>query len=560
MSWDLNSERELWADICVHSFWHFCDYALGYGSGPHKWWTPRVHKPFCDWYESRIKEWASKRQVEEDKSTTYLMIVVMREFGKTMIITKAGQLWLHLQDPDISSYTGSATVTRAQDFFEPIKTHLNGSDPNSLFVYLYGNWCDRNRTWTTTEVVHGARIALARSEPSLGTWGVETGLTGTHPDAGFIDDPIDYEIMGKDSRWLEKVNTHLTSLTPVFKANALFVYTGTRYHNADAIGESLAFGGALTLTGHDMPGIVASPEGRWHVYFMPGRGSDGVPIYPENWPEKRLKEFDRQNSLIYAAQILQDPNTGQHVALTRAQIEDRWVDEKDVPRNLLHSLHIDTAFKSRESASRGDWSVITHWGHTTDGTGDVYYLEGYGSNRWRVEDFNDQLIMLLQKLKARKQWPFALTDEQEVGGKYGTWELTIQSWCHGAGLPAPPIKLLSRGGRKKNSRIIQAAAYWVDGHVKLVRSAPGLDNLISQMLQIGTSAHDDWADASADVFHSEVYRPARIAGQRDLQPYLSRPWDRELQVGATLDDFDARKAYDFVNNPGADDRSPQPIF
>ena len=467
------------------------------------------------------------------------MVIVHREFGKTMIITKAGQLWLHLRNPDISTYIGSSTVTRAQLFFSPLKAILANQDPDSWFSWLYGDWYSPNRTWTSYELVHAARNNLARTEPSVGTWGVETGLVGMHPDCGFMDDPVDYEKMGTDSAWLGKVNTHMHSLAPVFKADSLFVYTGTRYHDADPIGENIRNAGVKTLTGMENPAIIPSETGKWHVYFRAAREVSGKPTYPENWPEERLKQYERANPLQYAAQLMNDPNTGHHVPLTAEQVDKCWVEERHVPKNLKISIHIDTAFKSKESVARGDDSVIQVWGHDR-GTGDVYFLEGQGSNRWRIEEFNTQLVLILQKLRAKRQWPFVLTDEAEFGGKYGTWELTLQSWCHAVGLPSPVVVLLNRAGKKKVTRIIEAASYWVDGHVKLVKNAPGADKLIDQMLRIGTSSHDDWADCGADVFAKTIYQPVRRFGDRETPSYPSRPWDRELQDG----DIAAREAYD----------------
>lgn len=528
-TWSPDDERELWADICRENFFWFCDVALGYGREDFRWWTPRVHRPFCNWFESHVKGWENNRLTNTNVSKA-LMVIVHREFGKTMIITKAGQAWLHLRNPNISSYIGSSTVTRAQAFLTPLKALYQDNDPGAWFSWLYGDWYDANRTWTAFELVHGARTNLARTEPSIGTWGVETGLVGMHPDVGFMDDPVDYEKMGTDSLWLTKVNTHIHSLAPVFKSDSFFVYTGTRYHDGDPIGENVRNAGVATLDGMPFPGVTTRPNGRWHVYFRAARFADGSPAYPENWPEQRLKEYENANPLQYAAQLMNDPNSGSHVPITAAQIEPLWVDSKDVPRNLRISVHIDTAFKSKESVARGDESVIQVWGHERS-TGDVYFLEGHGSNRWRIEDFNNQLIMILQRLRNSKRWPFVLTDEAEVGGKYGTWELTLQSWCHSAGIPTPAVVLLSRGSKKKISRIMEAATYWVDGHVRLVRGAPGVDRLIDQMLRIGTSVNDDWADAGADVFAKNVYVPMSRTGARDRQTIPSRPWDSELQDG-----------------------------
>lgn len=550
-TWDREAERDLWADICLDSFYHFCDFALGFSRESWSWWTERVHLPFCDWLEAHVKDWEEGRIEGRGK---HLIVCVHREFGKTMVGTRALQFWLHLRHPNISTYTGSSTVTRAQSFLGPLREWMTGNDPDSNFVWLYGNWFDKTRTWAISEIVHAARTNLARTEPSFGTWGVETGLVGMHPDGGFMDDPIDYEKMSTDAKWLEKVNTHHASLTPVFRVDALYVYTGTRYHDGDAIGELLRLEKPKTISGMAMPNYRADPEGKWHVYYRAARDENGKPTFPENWPESRLRDYERLNSLQYAAQLMNDPNVGAHVALNEAQVNRLYISRKDVPRDLRYSIHIDTAFKSRTTVSRGDDNVIQLWGHARDGSGDVYFLEGYGSNRWRVDDFNTQLVILLQRLKKERKWPFIMTDEAEVGGKYGTWELTIQSWCHGAGLPSPFFQPLNRGGKKKITRIIESASYWVDGHVKLVEDAPGLDKLVSQMLKIGTSAYDDWADAAADVFAKEVYAPKRRAGALDQQPQVVRPWDTELQPGKMRDDHEIRELYDrYVENSALSD-------
>lgn len=528
MVWDGNSERELWADRCYSDFFTFCDYALGYGTNPEfYWWAPRVHKPFCDWLQAHGEAWLARR-ANPEAGWTRLMVNVVREFGKSMIATKAFPLWLQLHDPDLSCYIGSSTVSRAQGFYEPLQTYLSGDDPHAQFCWLYGVWYDKTRAWTAYELVHAARIAMSRSEPSFSVWGIETGITSTHPDIGIIDDPIDYDLMKKDASWLEKVNSHLQSLTPIFKRNGLFIYVGTRYHNIDPIGEAIHQDGIKTASGLPDPSVTIRDDGLWHYYYMPGRDSAGKPTYPENWPEERMKDFERKNSLMYAAQILLDPNTGAHVPLTRKQVESLWINRESLPQKLITSVHLDTAFKSRENTARGDWSVIVVWGHAIDGSGNLYFLEGYGSNRWRVEDFNDQLIIVLQRLRSRGQWPFVLTDENEIAGKTGTWELTLQNWCHTAKLPSPRVQLFNRQNKKKIARILSAVPFWIEGRVRLVRSAPGVDNLVDQMLQIGISPHDDWADAAADVFHKDLYAPSSIQGYQDTQPSLFRPWDQEL--------------------------------
>ena len=74
-----------------------------------------------------------------------------------------------------------------------------------------------------------------------------------------------------------------------------------------------------------------------------------------------------------------------------------------------------------------------------------------------------------------------------------------------------------------------------------------------QMSRIGISEHDDWADAAADVFHPEVYRPFLPPGQDAQPPVPQRPWDRELKTGQ-IDNETARGIYDHLFPPDPQER------
>jgi len=458
-----------------------------------------------------------------------LLILIPREFGKTTLITRAGMLWLHLQDPELSVYIGSENKEQAIKFFKPLKEILNGADPYQKFSHFYGNWYNKDREWKEERVVHAVRKATAVPDPSFGIWGVETGLTGSHPDVLCFDDPVSYEKMSTHGNWLQIVNDHVSSLNFVLKGDGLRVWIGTRYHDGDHIGTTLRKHGAKTVAGMPCPDIDPRENGIWNLYFLAARDLKGRPIYSQ-FNEARLTEIRQENEMKYYAQMMNDPSTGEHVPLTRKQVDQLWVNKKDVPKNLRISVHIDTAFKYRDRIARGDENVIQVWGHARDGSGDLYFLEGYSSRTWRAEDFNAKLVAILQRLRASARWPFVLTDELEMGGKAGTWELTLQSWCHAVNMPAPRILLIPRGNKKKLLRMTEAASYWIEGHVKLVETAPGVETLVDQMIKIGTSAYDDWSDTASDVFHKDVYMPMRLRA-KDQQVDIVRPYDAELKDG-----------------------------
>ena len=182
------------------------------------------------------------------------------------------------------------------------------------------------------------------------------------------------------------------------------------------------------------------------------------------------------------------------------------------------------------------------------GSGDVYYLEGYGSDRWRIEEFTDELIKICQRKKREMQRIKCITDEREMGGKSGAWLNWLQSSFHGAGLVLPPVIQLNRTRSRKHLRIQEAAGFWVDGHVRLVRGSPGVQKLIAQIVRAGISSHDDWADAGADVFCAEVYQPMVNAGfgTEDEGGWPAQPGDDIIGRRLVTDD-QVRQFYDFHN-------------
>jgi hypothetical protein len=114
-------------------------------------------------------------------------------------------------------------------------------------------------------------------------------------------------------------------------------------------------------------------------------------------------------------------------------------------------------------------------------------------------------------------------------------------------LPCPHLILFTRSGTRKGyklRRMTEAVGFWIDGHVKLVKTAPGAQILVGQMIRLGVSTFDDWADAAADVFAEEVYRPMLVQDGASIDeggfPY--QPGDDVM--GRRMTNDDARETYD----------------
>jgi hypothetical protein len=204
---------------------------------------------------------------------------------------------------------------------------------------------------------------------------------------------------------------------------------------------------------------------------------------------------------------------------------------------MVYTIHLDTAFADpknlRRQTKKKDWNVIEVWGHDTRGTGTVVFMEAYGSPLWRGDEFTAEFIRVLSKLYQEGKRVHAVTDE-ESPGKKGLLKTHLTNACHFAKIQMPRfIEISRRSGRDNTTRIIEASNFWADGRVLLSRGAPGLPELIDQMLRIGYTPNDDFASAGADVFDKRIYRPLMLK-RASISESLEQPGDRILQAKSTM--------------------------
>jgi len=528
-TWPAQDEIELLRDLCRTDFWTFFLYAFGAGVNPKgdKWIDEEVHYPLAQWFQKHVDEWFDAR-AQGKVIQKHLAIVIPRELGKTTI-SQALQLWIQVRDPEVSIYTGSERTELSQKIIGGIKAVMDGSDPYALFTKLYGNWASQARSWTGKEITHAARKNTARKDPSLGTFAVETSIVGAHPDVWVHDDPISYERMTSDTNWLQTVNSQVTSMVPVVQADGLVVWVGTRYDDDDHFGVAFRDEGVASLEGMPTDSIVVEDTGKWHVYFLAARNKEGVPIAPKVWPEKRLKDYQRRDPLRYAAQVLNDPAVSEFNPITREQIQECKVKASEVPwGSLRFAICFDTAFAHGERRVGKDETVFIIHGYPRSGSGDVFVCEVHGSPLWRAEDFCKNLVVAVQRYRAQGRRVFALAgDFFASGGRAGTLELAMRNFFHDVNQPMPMLYEFNRNksGQDKTTRIVNAATFWVDGHVRWIEGAPGMDKLTEQMAKIGQmminkKMKDDYVDAHSDAFQPELYTSMKRTAPGKA------PWER----------------------------------
>jgi hypothetical protein len=146
----------------------------------------------------------------------------------------------------------------------------------------------------------------------------------------------------------------------------------------------------------------------------------------------------------------------------------------------------------------------------------------------RAEEFGKLLVSTVQRYRRQGFHITAITDERTRAGKTDSWRLALANFFADVNEPMPRFIEFERGNTKKYERLHSATTFWVDGHVRYVKGAPGIDRLCAQMANIGQYAVNprtkiDWADAHSDAFQKELYSPMRRQPERT-------PWDRGAQA------------------------------
>lgn len=520
------------------------------------WLTARVHKPFLDWLQYHIDTWKAERGAGIHRRRKVLLWV-FRGFGKSNLVTKCVPLYVMVDEPNMTCYIGSETHPKAKEFLAPMQAVLSGTDSYSRFTWFYGNWYSPERTWTRDSVVTAYRTSTGITEPSIGTFGVETGITGKHPLLVNFDDPISEEKIKEGGNVLDAAITSFKSIHFALRNDSLFLFEGTRYRDDDVIGTMLRKEGVASWTGHEPPEPFERHDDGWHVYFLRARDitdttefPKGRPVLPEaGWTDALLLRDEASKPQEYAAQMMGDPAIGEHMELTRQDIAKWIIPRKDIPPIEYATVHIDTAFKEDGRRAKGDRSAIVGWLHDIRPTGIVYLDKIDCSSTWRQEEFDTHLVSYLLDLKRRGYRVRAITDEKEIGGKRGVYTKHLQNIILSAGLRPPELINFNRAGHAKAVRIREAAGYWIEGYVRLSDDCPNLELLIGEMTRIGLSRHDDISDAAADVFRPEVWRGTRQLIQDEQPPHIIQPGDevlkgeyerieRELKTGKAWDERD----------------------
>lgn len=575
IGWDMDAERDLWRAITAPTSWHgpdgttpythpksliyFCKHVWGvehyldaHPETP-RWYYEPIHNKFLDWLQKHLLEWRAASRAGRTAELKQLAVILPRGFGKTVLASKAAQLWLHVGEPDLSTLFLSATEGLSEDILKAIQAVMSGEDKASWFTWLFGNWRYGAKVWSRNNVIHPYRKAVNLSEPSFDVASIDTGATGYHHRVWVIDDPLTANKLreGKEAH-LRNAQTATNACYNAIQSNGLMMMVLTRYLDGDVAGRQLRDGGVRSWDG--MPCVMNNVSekvkwgrGTWDVFFWQTEEEySGEPTHPILWTREKIAAHKRRDPEDFACQQQNNPGSIELAPLTEQVCAHYFLDYRDAEFAVSFedaTLHIDTAFKTTNTIRSGDYSVIVPYLHDARRNG-IIYLDTdllMASNEMTEEQFNQTLIKTCINLRRRSIRVRAITDEKEPGGKVGTYKNRIVALMRAAGFSGFQLNQFQQFGRtvNKKARIRTGAGHIAEGYVRFLLHKddkgefivpPVLRELIRQFCRIDVVDHDDLADAATDGFTEGIWRrPISITGSDPQNSVIHNPGDDILK-------------------------------
>ncbi|MBQ9346071.1 MAG: phage terminase large subunit [Oscillibacter sp.] len=421
------------------------------------------------WKRTRLSDFLAdtiQEFVETETGNAYdiLILETPPQHGKSMTVTESLPSWYMMRKPEARVILSSYSDESAERFTRRNKEKLEA-------------WGKKLAGVEIGKINRATEFELAGHRGRLISRGILAGITGNPCDLLIIDDPIKNREEAdsptqRNKLWAEWLN----SLKSRLAAGAKVIVIMTPWHEDDQA--------ARILRTEENVRLVRLPVAAEPTPEEPdplGR-AEGEPLCPEiGKGQKWLDQF--------RAAYLRDAQGGQRAWLAlymcrpraeRGNIISRdWWRFYDTPPRTYATwcISVDAAFKGEDT---NDYVAITVWGKRDE---DYYLLDCQN----RHLDFI-QTLAAIRQTQTRFPMAKAVLIEDKANGSAILSMLQREMYC----IPITP-------NDSKVSRVYGVSPMIESGHVFLPRSAPWLEEYISQWTAFPAAPHDDMVDSSTQA-------------------------------------------------------------
>jgi len=495
----------------------------------------------------------------EMESVRKRLFLYPRGHLKTSIISQAGTIQWILNYPDIRILITTATADLAETILGEIKSHFQY---NEMFRFIFKDFCPTKgvKDWgNASEFSIRNRKKEGAREATCSASSVGKTIAGKHFEVLLCSDMVDKENI-KTPGGIRDVIGHYTYMDPLLERHEYpegselpnhgwVTVEGTSYSFADLYSKLLNDNGfRITEFG---PGVEVRKTEDWTFVHGDAEVDEKTQktIWPSRFPWKELKKMERSMGMsIYSAQMKNRPIADEGGLISEDLLSKKgfWFNSK-VLDGILHTLRIHTTvdLAGMESASRGDYTVLTTAGF--DRNGRCYVMDirrGHFTPSeviWHIFDINKTFKPIDIKIEKDAH--------QRVLGHFLRREMQKRQVF-------PTIIELKRETRTSKVERIKGLEPWFQARV--IRFFDDLDHktdLFREVVEFPNSKFDDITDTLADQMQNrdgginydvipydketadEFFALPKFAGFDPITGHAELLWDKSESVSENYHDM-----------------------
>lgn len=458
-------KRTAWND-----FYYFTKYVMGFGL-----LEPQPHKEVCDFFTKKpdILEWlklsrAERAERAQKHGNIKKLIMLPRGTFKSTISTISLPVWLHWHDPNLRIMIDNESYKNSKKFLSETKGILTNNellknivvDENGEFL-LEPNYKIPGG-FTEDSIIYKKRTVPSK-EPSLFCSGVDTAVTGMHPDVIIMDDLVSERNVTTDDQ-IAKVKQHYRFAYSLLEPGGILIVIGTRYHMNDLYSDIIE-------------------DDTFDVIIRPAIDENGKLFFPSRLGHKRLEELKKSQGIyIFNSQYMLNPISDDNAIFKPDWIQ--YYEEEDVPSNINTFITVDLAISQKQTA---DYTVVMV--SSVDSDGKIYIRE-YVRNRFTPQETADVIFKLSEKYKKQRLL--------KVGVESVAWQRAmlyfLRDEMRKRGHFFPLVELKADTDKIRRAH---ALAPYVENGAFFIKKE--MKELYQEMMEFPFGKHDDTVDAAAYI-------------------------------------------------------------
>lgn len=392
---------------------------------------------------------------------SYLSLLYPRYHLKSQIATQIRTLWDIIRKPEKTHVVRTQSENLSESFLGGVKSPFD--DSNSLFSKLWGNLKPKGREVTWSKSAIRVVSDVFDVNPTLATAGINSDVTGTHPQVVTLDD-ISVEQNTDTDEKCQALLQRISNMLMTLPKNGQIFDIGTKWNNQD---------------GHYM---FTHPEGSLYPYtsFLVAtvKMADDSFLWREWWNEEMYKvraEGGKNNMFQVYCNFYNQPIAGR-----LEKFDPNWLKfYEECPEQLAQEKKLKIAIfcdPAESTETRADMSAMVVKGQTPDGAN--HYVLEVKQGQWAADEMPTQFADLIAKWwKISQRAKLAIIVGAEKERYFAYIHNAVLTQLNRLGIPLD-IEPQHHGSQSKKNRIAKmlmwsykvGAVAWPIGLSPLIRN------------------------------------------------------------------------------------------